>query len=206
MAHKTFISYKLSEAQALRDAIIDKLGDDATYYKGETSESPDLSDTTTGNIKRVLSEMIYDTTVMIIVISPNMTQSKWMAWEIGYAIKSTSRNDRTSHTNGFICVVQKNFDWEAFARGEFDDGYEWAKSNGNWDNRKLFPIIRRNRNNKLKHIINNSYDMLEHYILPDDYMPIVTETEFLADPHRYINEAFNRSTHLDCYNIAKEVD
>lgn len=41
MAHKTFISYKYSEAKNLRDDIIDALGDDATYYKGETSDSPD---------------------------------------------------------------------------------------------------------------------------------------------------------------------
>lgn len=41
MAHKTFISYKYSEAQRLRDDIIAALGDDATYYKGETSDSPD---------------------------------------------------------------------------------------------------------------------------------------------------------------------
>lgn len=33
MAHKTFISYKYSEAQALRDRIIVALGEDATYYK-----------------------------------------------------------------------------------------------------------------------------------------------------------------------------
>ena len=39
MAHKTFISYKWSEAQQLRDDIIDALGEDASYYKGETSDS-----------------------------------------------------------------------------------------------------------------------------------------------------------------------
>lgn len=32
MAHKTFISYKYSEAQDARDAIIKALGEDATYY------------------------------------------------------------------------------------------------------------------------------------------------------------------------------
>lgn len=51
MAHKTFISYKWSEAQDLRDDIITALGEDATYYKGETSKSPDLTDTSTENIK-----------------------------------------------------------------------------------------------------------------------------------------------------------
>lgn len=47
MAHKTFISYKYSEAQSLRDKIIKAMGDDASYYKGETAESPDLTDTST---------------------------------------------------------------------------------------------------------------------------------------------------------------
>ena len=47
MARKTFISYKHSEAQDLRDRILKALGDDAIYYQGETSESPDISDTST---------------------------------------------------------------------------------------------------------------------------------------------------------------
>lgn len=32
MAHKTFISYKYSEARGLRDKIIQALGKDASYY------------------------------------------------------------------------------------------------------------------------------------------------------------------------------
>lgn len=40
MAHKTFISYKYSEAQDLRDKIIKALGDDASYYQGESLVSP----------------------------------------------------------------------------------------------------------------------------------------------------------------------
>lgn len=58
MAHKTFISYKWSEAQQLRDDIIDALGEDASYYKGETSDSPDLTDTTTDNIKKNLRDSV----------------------------------------------------------------------------------------------------------------------------------------------------
>lgn len=60
MAHKTFISYKYSESQGLRDKIIKALGSDAIYYKGETRDSPDLTDTTTDNIKRRLRDMMYD--------------------------------------------------------------------------------------------------------------------------------------------------
>lgn len=53
MAHKTFISYKYSEAQGLRDDIITALGEDASYYQGETSDSSDLTDTSTDNIKKI---------------------------------------------------------------------------------------------------------------------------------------------------------
>lgn len=72
MAHKAFISYKYSEAQELRDRIIEAMGDDASYYQGETSDSPDLTDTSTENIKRVLRDMMYDTSVTIVIISPKL--------------------------------------------------------------------------------------------------------------------------------------
>ena len=78
MAHKTFFSYKWSEAQDLGDDIITALGEDATYYKGETSESPDLTDTSTENIKKNLKDMMYDTSVTIVILSPNMKESKWI--------------------------------------------------------------------------------------------------------------------------------
>ena len=97
MAHKTFISYKYSEAQKLRDAIIKALGDDATYYKGETSDSPDLTDTSTENIKKNLSNMMYDTAVTIVIISPDMKKSKWIDWEIEYCLKNNTRKGRTPH-------------------------------------------------------------------------------------------------------------
>ena len=47
----------------------------ATYYKGETSESPDLTDTSTENIKKNLKDMMYDTSVTIVILSPNMKES-----------------------------------------------------------------------------------------------------------------------------------
>ena len=107
MAHKTFISYKYSEAQELRDRIIEAMGDDASYYQGETSDSPDLTDTSTENIKRVLRDMMYDTSVTIVIISPNMKQSKWIDWEIEYCLKKITRKDRTSQRNGVVGVIMK---------------------------------------------------------------------------------------------------
>ncbi len=58
MARKTFISYKYSEAQTLRNKIITKLGDDAKYYRGEDGYSEDLSSYKAETIKNRLSDMI----------------------------------------------------------------------------------------------------------------------------------------------------
>ncbi len=123
MAHKTFISYKYSEARELRDKIIEALGDDANYYKGETSDSPDLTDTSTENIKKNLKDMMYDTSVTIVIISPNMKKSEWIDWEIEYCLKNITRKNRTSHTNGVVGVIMKH-----------NGGYSWFKhSNQNED-------------------------------------------------------------------------
>lgn len=75
MSRKTFISYKYSESQELRDRIIESLNDDAVYYKGETSDSPDLTDASTENINNHLKNMMYDTSVTIVILSPNMRDS-----------------------------------------------------------------------------------------------------------------------------------
>ena len=146
MAHKTFISYKYSEAKMLRDAIIDALGDDATYYQGETSDSPDLTDTSTENIKDALKDMMYDTSVTIVVISPNIKSSKWIDWEIEYSLKNITRKNRTSHTNGVVGVIMK-----------YNGGYDWIKTTSNnsdgctsscYDEDKVYAIINNNRFNQ----------------------------------------------------------
>lgn len=116
MAHKTFISYKYSEAQSLRDRIIDAMGDDSTYYKGETSESPDLTDISTENIKKHLRDMMYDTSFTIVILSPHMKESKWIDWEIEYCLKLETRKNRTSRRNGVVGVIMK-----------VNGSYEWFK-------------------------------------------------------------------------------
>ena len=93
MAHKTFISYKYSESQELRDRIIQAMGSDAAYYTGETSESPDMSDLKTATIRKKLADMIYSTSVTIVIISPHMKESNWIDWEIEYSLTQTTRNE-----------------------------------------------------------------------------------------------------------------
>lgn len=167
MAHKTFISYKYSdvvegrENNNLRDRIINKLGENAQYYQGENGYTKDLSSYSADYIKRTLKDMIRDTTVTIVIISPNMQLSQWMNWELSYSLSEITRANRTSLTNGMIAVVQKQ---NTFG---YLKGYEWFKGiYEEWDLAKTFEIIRKNQNNKKSYAPG---------YLPKNYIDIVTE-------------------------------
>ena len=190
MAHKTFISYKYSEARNLRNSIIDALGDDAIYYQGETSSSPDLSDTSTENIKKNLTDMMYDTSVTIVIISPNVKNSNWIDWEIEYSLKNITRQGRTSHTNGVVGVIMK-----------VNGGYSWLKTtstNGDgctsssYDEFKVYSIINNNRFNQNPK--KYSCDTCKTVnALTGSYIAYVEEETFLSDPQKYIDNAYDKS-------------
>lgn len=202
MAHKTFISYKYSEAQNLRNRIINALGDDASYYQGETSNSPDLTDTSTENIKENLKDMMYDTSVTIVIISPRMNESKWIDWEIEYCLKNITRKDRTSRTNGVVGVIMK-----------VNGGYDWFMNHlhnihGNpvvsYKNEYLYPIIYQNHFNSNPpqwHCnLCKTYDWMN-----GSYIEYVPEDDFLANPQRYINNAYDKSENdADGYDLVRQ--
>ena len=190
MSHKTFISYKWSEAQKLRDNIIAALGKDATYYKGETSESPDLTDTSTENIKKNLRNMMYDTSVTIVIISPNMKKSKWIDWEIEYCLKNINRKDRTSHTNGVVGIIMKhkgNYSW-------FKTTIENADgcNSSSYREELVYDIINNNRfNQNPKKYSCNICKTVDS--LTGSYIAYVEEETFLSNPSKYINNAYDKS-------------
>lgn len=201
MAHKTFISYKHSEAQKIRDDIIKALGKDAVYYRGETSNSPDLSDTSTENIKKALTDMMFDTSVTIVVISPNMTESNWIDWEIEYCLKNINRKDRISHINGVVGVIMK-----------YNGGYEWFKKKkrkddgciiSSYDENKVYDIINKNRYNQNPK--KYSCDVCKTVdSLTGSYIAYVEEETFLSNPNKYINNAYDKSEDNAAeYNITK---
>lgn len=202
MARETFISYKYSEAKTVRDEIIEKLGKDAKYYRGETATSPNLTSTSVENIKNSLKDMIYCTSVTIVVISPNMIQSEWMEWEIEYSLKQISREGKTSRTNGVLGVVMKvngGYDW-LISRGINEDGCSSRYINSNY----LFGIINNNRFNLVtddKYFCPRckSYDRLK-----GSYISLIEEEIFLSDPALYIENAYEKSCSLDDYEICKE--
>ena len=190
MAHRTFISYKYSEAKGLRDRIIDALGDDADYYMGETSDSPDLTDTSTENIKKNLKDMMFGTSVTIVILSPHMKESKWIDWEIEYCLRKYARKDRTSHTNGVVGVIMKvngSYDWLKY-KVKKADGCEAMAYNED----RLYQIINNNRYNQDPPKYSCDTCKCVNY-LTGSYIAFVEEDTFLDDPQKYINNAYDKS-------------
>lgn len=190
MSHKTFISYKYDEARNLRNAIINSLGEDSVYYQGETSLSPDFTDTSTENIKKKLTDMMYDTSVTIVIISPNMRNSKWIDWEIEYSLKNITRKGRTSHTNGVVGVIMKcNGDYSWFKKSSVNgDGC----TSSSYIESKIYPIISENRFNQNPKVY--SCDKCKTVnALNGSYIAFVEEELFLENPQKYIDNAFDKS-------------
>ena len=190
MAHKTFISYKYSEARALRDRIIDALGADATYYKGETSDSPDLTDTSTENIKKNLRDMMFDTSVTIVIISPHMRESQWIPWEIAYCLKRTKRKNRTSQTNGIVGVIMKcNGSYNWFRQSVINnDGCSATSYRAQF----VPNIIKNNRFNQTPPIYVCAQCRTVNE-LTGSYISYVDEDSFLQNPAIYIDNAYEKS-------------
>lgn len=188
MARKTFISYKYNEARGLRDTILKRLGRDATYYQGETADSPDMSDSSTENIKRSLKDMIFCSSVTIVIISPNMSQSKWMDWEIEYSLREYTREERTSKTNGILGVVMKHnggYGW-LISRKTNPDGCSSRSIDGSY----LHDIINNNRYNldladKFSCATCKTYNRMNR-----SYISLIEEEIFLNNPDIYIENAF----------------
>ena len=201
MARKTFISYKYSEARGLRNEILNALGDDAVYYQGETADSPDLTDNMTETIKRKLMDMMYGTSVTIVVVSPNFKESKWIDWEVEYCLKEISRQGRTSKTNGVVGVIQKvygRYDW-LVTKSKKSDGCVMRS----YDTSKLYSIINNNRYRRKGQ--GYACDFCKSYSqLDGSYISLINESGFLEDPEKYIENAYQKSEKYDEFDLKKQ--
>lgn len=142
--------------------------------------------------------MMHDTSVTVIVVSPSFVLSKWVNWEIEYSLKEITRRDRTSRTNGVVGVIREvngGCDW-LVTIGNKDDGctvrsYDIPNSTGsseNHYNRKKGPACR--------HCKTQSH-------LDGSYISLVEESAFLSNPDKYIDNAFDKSEHVDAFHLRK---
>ena len=128
MGHKIFVSYKyaddnvknlkLFENSTVRDYVDElenKIDNSNHIFKGE-SDGEDLSNLSEDAIWEKLKDRIYDSTLTIVFISPNMKEDgledreQWIPWEISYSLRETKRKNEagqeiTSKTNAMMAVV-----------------------------------------------------------------------------------------------------
>ena len=158
MGRKIFVSYKYHDTNVEKltntygatkaadyvDYIQKYLFNSASdnIYKGEKSDE-DLSYKSEFYIWEHLKDKIYDSTVTIVLVSPNMKEpykwekSQWIPWEISYSVKKTTRAGRTSQRNALLVVVLPD-------------------RNGNYyyfDNLLLFKILQKNIDNGLAYLV-----------------------------------------------------
>lgn len=201
MARETFITYKYSEATNLRDRIIEKLGAHASYYKGETAESPDLTGSSVQAIKENLKNMIFGTSVTIVVVSPNLKNSNWVDWEIEYSLKEYKRGTTTSKTNGIIGVIMKvngSYDWLVYNQTNSD-----GCTSRNFHNYKLYNIINNNRFNLNTETRFSCPNCKTYNSLFGSYIALIEEDKFLDDPDFYIENAYDKSKIIGSYDLSK---
>lgn len=189
MGYKIFVSYKYADAnvQALPGlytqttvrSYVDKFESQlrsrgSSIYKGERNGT-DLSMLSEEYIWQLLKDKIYDSTVTVLFISPNMREpgkwerSQWIPWEISYSLREQTRSDRTSHSNAIVAVILPN-------------------KNGSYGYYHLMSHFR---------IVNEN--------IKNGYIKVVEWENFIRDTTRYIEAAIRRTETTPRYQVVKTV-
>lgn len=189
------------------DKIIDTVGEDH-IYKGELS-GEDMSDLADDTIDSKLKEKIFDSSVTIVLISPNMydrTQSEedqWIPNEITYSLRDKRRGDRHSTTNGMLAVILPD------QNGSYDY-IVTHKPCGvrSWYTDRLFDILNNNMFNRVEknHQSCNSCFGYHHFGDNHSYIHPVKWSDFMSDHNKYIEHALALRDNLDEFDIVKTHD
>ena len=227
MGHKIFVSYKYSDYSVQNlygyswstvrdyvDRFEEKIDSSDGIYKGESNDE-DLSYLSDESIWEKLKDRIYDSSVTIIFLSPNMKnnnlpeKSQWIPWEVSYSLNETSRKTKsgmnvTSHSNAMLAVVLPDiwgyYDWYFESRSCCDSQCVVHHID------KLFNIIRKNKFNKIKNTsvqkcVNNRIT----WNGTCSYIEAVRWSDFIQNYQYYVNRALDRQEHIYEYDIHKEV-
>lgn len=176
--------------------------------KGE-NDGEDLSHFKDSTIESHLRDKIYDSSVTIVMISPNMKDSykteddQWIPWEISYSLKEISRNGRTSTTNAIFAIVlpDRNNSYSYFLQ----EKQCFSCSCTTYLTDRLFTILRENMFNSKNKSIKGCSEGKTVYTGEYSYIFSVKWKDFLEYPDQYINRALELQSHIDDYTIRKVV-
>ena len=205
MGRKIFISYKYSDSSVERlslyqeatardyvDFLQTKLEKDGIHINKGEKDNESLAQFKDETIQTKLSDKIFDSSVTIVLLSPNMKEKltaeseQWIPWEIAYSIKNKKRELSSSKRNAILLVALP--DW-----------------NGNYNYTDqpsfYFNIISNNRNN-LK------YSYTANYLTPNcsqSYMLKCNWDKFISNVNGWINAAVEIKENADKYIINTKI-
>jgi len=225
VSKKIFVSYKYGdenvhqlkspleeylEPTKVRDYVtkLQELIGENNINKGE-NDGEDLSNFSDETIASNLRDKIYDSSVTIVMISPNMKESgpekdQWIPWEVAYSLRETTRNDRTSYTNAVLAVVLP----------DRNNSYEYYITNNTCadctcrtlNTPIIFQILRKNMFNKKELDRQNCSLGNDVYTGKCSYISSVTWRDFCKDIDSYIDNACSIRDSIDGYDITKQID
>jgi len=219
MGRKVFVSYKYSDnsvqnligfdQNTARDYVdylmnITLKGD---VYKGEGNE--DLSEFKDDTIKSRLKNKIHDSSVTLVLISPNMKDGyknesdQWIPWEISYSLKEITRKDKTSHPNGILAIVLP--DVSGSYRYFIEEGTCHACHSSTTKTDALFQILKDNMFNAK--ILNSSNCLYCKSYTPGkrSYIEHVKWCDFISNKDHYLGMAAKIRDDRKSYTITKEI-
>lgn len=180
-------------------------------YKGE-SDGEDLSTYSEETIREELRDRIYDSTLTIVMISPNMKDalkdehSQWIPWEISFSLKEASRRNSSgqsvvSRTNAMLAIVLP----DSFgAYGYYLESRSCCSNSCTMHHTgQLFEIIRRNKFNKKAPDSRSCASGDTIWYGEASYIEAVKWADFTEDPEKYISAAYDRRDRIDSFDIRK---
>lgn len=214
MGRKIFISYKYGDSNVcgdgatVRDYVDDLqelLDKEDHVNKGESDDS-DLSDLSDETIRQKLADRMFDSTVTIVLISPNMKEpsvaerNQWIPWEVSYSLRTENREVGKSYPNAMIAVVLPD---TAGSYGYYFEENICPRCDARTQRAdKLFPILGnnmfnlKNPNTEARPCHNGEVSTGEH-----SYISAVKWDEFVKDVNGCIDRALKRQRNRDDYEI-----
>lgn len=228
MGRKIFVSYKYADsdvkqftnlnswyrqqdtARSYVDLLETYLDSSDHIYKGE-SDGEDLSNLSESTIRDKLYDRIYDSTLTIVLLSPQMKdplkaqKHQWIPQEISYSLREQSRTNSsgqsvTSGTNALLAVVlpDRNGSYSYYINQCTSCTSNCTMYNTGW----LFEILRANTFNVKQpdaETCNSRGSTIYHG--DSSYVTYVRWKDFIAQPEDYIGKAYEINQHKDNYDI-----
>lgn len=223
---KIFISYKYGDpnvralplvtgpfvqttARHYVDALQAMLDADDHINKGE-NDNESLAEFKDGTIGTKLKDKIYDSSVTIVMLSPNMKgayyaeDDQWIPWEISWSLRELTRDGRTSGTNAMLAVVLPdaagNYDYAVV-----DDTCPTCHCRS-WQTDNFFRIIRDNMfNRKNPNYSGCAAHWNDRPVLGNNHSFIypVKWDDFVQDIECHVNVACAIRDDIESYSLVK---